>query len=628
MEAENKKRLTRIVVSTVLLVVAIIAEKTIDLKIWQQLLIYLIPYLIVGYETLAEAVESIFKGKALDEDFLMAIATIGALSIGFLPGAATCFPEAVFVMLFFQVGELFEEIAEGNSRRSIKHLLDIRPDTANLLQGDKVVKVDAEKILPGDNIVIIPGERIPVDGEIIEGTSNIDAAALTGESVPLVVGVGDEVLSGCVNISGVLKVKARKAFTESTASKIIELVENASEKKSSSERFITRFAKRYTPIVVLIAVILAFLPPMLSGNFSGNFHVWLYRALTFLVVSCPCALVISVPLTFFGGLGAASKKGILVKGANYLELLAKIDTVVLDKTGTLTEGVFDVTAVHPEEITEKQLLHLAAHVERFSTHPIALSLKEAYPDESDGCEVAQVEEFAGLGVKAKVNGDEVLVGNSRFMEERGVDWRPCEKTGTLVHVARNGEYLGHIVISDKVKKDAFAAISDLRSEGVRRLVMLTGDKEEVAAAVAGEVGIEEYHSGLFPTDKVEEVEKMLLRKPENKALVFVGDGINDAPVLARADVGIAMGGLGSDAAIEAADVVIMNDRPSNIAKSIRIARKTLKVATENIVFAIGIKVLVLILASLGFATMWMAVFADVGVTVLATLNAMRMLRNK
>ncbi|MGP1567044.1 MAG: heavy metal translocating P-type ATPase [Candidatus Cryptobacteroides sp.] len=628
MEAENKKRLTRIVVSTVLLVVAIIAEKTIDLKIWQQLLIYLIPYLIVGYETLAEAVESIFKGKALDEDFLMAIATIGALSIGFLPGAATCFPEAVFVMLFFQVGELFEEIAEGNSRRSIKHLLDIRPDTANLLQGDKVVKVDAEKILPGDNIVIIPGERIPVDGEIIEGTSNIDAAALTGESVPLVVGVGDEVLSGCVNISGVLKVKARKAFTESTASKIIELVENASEKKSSSERFITRFAKRYTPIVVLIAVILAFLPPMLSGNFSGNFHVWLYRALTFLVVSCPCALVISVPLTFFGGLGAASKKGILVKGANYLELLAKIDTVVLDKTGTLTEGVFDVTAVHPEEITEKQLLHLAAHVERFSTHPIALSLKEAYPDESDGCEVAQVEEFAGLGVKAKVNGDEVLVGNSRFMEERGVDWRPCEKTGTLVHVARNGEYLGHIVISDKVKKDAFAAISDLKCEGVRRLVMLTGDKEEVAAAVAGEVGIEEYHSGLFPTDKVEEVEKMLLRKPENKALVFVGDGINDAPVLARADVGIAMGGLGSDAAIEAADVVIMNDRPSNIAKSIRIARKTLKVATENIVFAIGIKVLVLILASLGFATMWMAVFADVGVTVLATLNAMRMLRNK
>lgn len=628
MEAENKKRLIRIVVATVLLVVAIIAEKTIDLKIWQQLLIYLIPYLIVGYETLAEAGESILKGKALDEDFLMAIATIGALSIGFLPGAATCFPEAVFVMLFFQVGELFEEIAEGNSRRSIKHLLDIRPDTANLLQGDKVVKVDAEKILPGDNIFIVPGERIPVDGEIIEGTSNIDAAALTGESVPLVVGVGDDVLSGCVNISGVLKVKARKAFTESTASKIIELVENASEKKSSSERFITRFAKRYTPIVVLIAVILAFLPPMLSGNFSGNFHVWLYRALTFLVVSCPCALVISVPLTFFGGLGAASKKGILVKGANYLELLAKIDTVVLDKTGTLTEGVFDVTAVHPEEITEKQLLHLAAHVERFSTHPIALSLKEAYPDESDGCEVAQVEEFAGLGVKAKVNGDEVLVGNSRFMEERGVDWRPCEKTGTIVHVARNGEYLGHIVISDKVKKDAFAAISDLRSEGVRRLVMLTGDKEEVAAAVAGEVGIEEYHSGLFPTDKVEEVEKMLLRKPENKALVFVGDGINDAPVLARADVGIAMGGLGSDAAIEAADVVIMNDRPSNIAKSIRIARKTLKVATENIVFAIGIKVLVLILASLGFATMWMAVFADVGVTVLATLNAMRMLRNK
>lgn len=628
MEAENKKRLTRIVVSTVLLVVAIIAEKTIDLKIWQQLLIYLIPYLIVGYETLAEAVESIFKGKALDEDFLMAIATIGALSIGFLPGAATCFPEAVFVMLFFQVGELFEEIAEGNSRRSIKHLLDIRPDTANLLQGDKVVKVDAEKILPGDNIVIIPGERIPVDGEIIEGTSNIDAAALTGESVPLVVGVGDEVLSGCVNISGVLKVKARKAFTESTASKIIELVENASEKKSSSERFITRFAKVYTPIVVLIAVLLAFLPPMLSGNFSGDFHVWLYRALTFLVVSCPCALVISVPLTFFGGLGAASKKGILVKGANYLELLAKIDTVVFDKTGTLTEGVFDVTAVHPEEITEKQLLHLAAHVERFSTHPIALSLKEAYPDESDGCEVAQVEEFAGLGVKAKVNGDEVLVGNSRFMEERGVDWRPCEKTGTIAHVARNGEYLGHIVISDKVKKDAFAAISDLRSEGVRRLVMLTGDKEEVAAAVAGEVGIEEYHSGLFPTDKVEEVEKMLLRKPENKALVFVGDGINDAPVLARADVGIAMGGLGSDAAIEAADVVIMNDRPSNIAKSIRIARKTLKVATENIVFAIGIKVLVLILAGLGLATMWMAVFADVGVTVLATLNAMRMLRNK
>lgn len=625
MEAENRNRLIKIIAASVLLVAAIVVEKTIDLKIWQLLLVYLIPYLIVGYETLEEAAESIFKGEAFDEDFLMAIATLGAMLIGFLPDSATYFPEAVFVMLFFQVGELFEEIAEGESRRSIQHLMDIRPDTANILRGDEIEKVRAEEVNPGDVIVVAPGEKVALDGVVVEGCSSLDTVALTGESVPVSVETGDEVLAGTVNISGMLKVRVSKFFGESTASKVIELVESAAEKKSGSEKFITRFARVYTPIVVLVALALAFIPPFFSGDYFGNFHIWLYRALTFLVVSCPCALVISVPLTFFGGIGAASRKGILVKGANYMDLLAKIGTVVFDKTGTLTEGVFEVTAVHPEEISEKQLLHLAAHVERYSNHPIALSLKNAYPDENDGCEVTQVEEFAGMGIKALVNGDEVIVGNSRFMEEKGIEWKPCEKTGTIAHIARNGEYLGHIVISDKVREDAGRCIVGLENEGVGRLVMLTGDKEEVAAAVAGEVGLSEYHAGLLPDGKVSEMERLIDCKSEGRALAFVGDGINDAPVLARADVGIAMGGLGSDAAIEAADVVLMNDRPSNIVNAVRIAKKTLRIAKENVVFAIGIKLLVLILAGFGLAAMWMAVFADVGVTVLATANAMRML---
>ena len=626
METNNKKRLIEIIIATVLLIVAFIIEKNCDLKIWQLLIIYLVPYLIVGYGILAEAAESIFSLRPFDENLLMSVATIGALLIGFIPGAATCFPEAVFVMLFFSVGELFEEIAEGKSRRSIRRLMEIRPDTANIFRDGKVTKVNADTIVPGDVIAIMPGERVPVDGIVIEGTSSIDTVAITGESVPVGLGEGEEVLSGCVNLSGMLKVRVTKAFDESTASKIIALVENAAEKKSVSEKFITRFAKVYTPIVVAIAFVLAFLPPLFSGDFSRAFAPWLYRALTFLVVSCPCALVISVPLTFFGGIGAASRKGILVKGSNYLDLLSKTDTVVFDKTGTLTEGVFNVTAVHPEVISEHQLLHLAAHVERYSTHPIAISLREAYPEENDGCSVSDIEEYSGQGIKAKVNGDEIMVGNSRYMDNLGVEWRPCEKSGTIVHVARNGEYLGHVVISDRIRKDAAPTVSSLSAEGVRRLVMLTGDKEEVAADVASAIGIKEFKAGLLPADKVEEVERLLSEKPEGKALAFVGDGINDAPVLARADIGIAMGGLGSDAAIEAADVVLMNDRPSNIVEALKIARKTRRISMQNVVFAIGIKIAVLVLAGFGLAPMWMAVFADVGVTMLAVLNAMRMLR--
>lgn len=623
----DKKKLLRIVVAALLLAGAFAVEKTTSLPVWQLLLIYLMPYLIVGYDVIAEAVEGLFHGELFNEDFLMCIATIGALCIGFLPGAETQFPEAVFVMLFFQVGELFEDYAEGRSRESISHLMDIRPDTANVLRGGEVSVVAPDTVTVGETIVVKPGEKIPLDGTVVEGSSSLNTVALTGESLPRDVAPGDDVISGCVNISGLLNIRVNKTFGESTASKIINLVENAGENKAKSETFIAKFAKVYTPIVVTLAFVLAFLPPLVSGDFSGNFPTWLQRALTFLVVSCPCALVISVPLTFFGGIGGASKNGILVKGANYMDTLSKLGTVVFDKTGTLTKGQFEVNAVHPDQFDETQLLHLAAHVERYSTHPIAISLKNAYPNEHDGCTVEDVEEISGHGIRAKVNGDTVCVGNTKMMDSAGAKWHPCHKVGTIIHVAVNGVYVGHIVISDSLKDDSAAAIADLKSLGVKNTVMLTGDREEVGKDVATQLGLDEYHAELLPADKVNAVERLIAKKPAGTTLAFVGDGINDAPVLARADVGIAMGGLGSDAAIEAADVVLMDDKPSKVATAIRIARHTLKIANENVWFAISVKVAVLILAGFGLATMWMAVFADVGVTVLAVLNAMRTLKN-
>lgn len=621
----DKKKLLRIVVAALLLAGAFAVEKTTSLPVWQLLLIYLMPYLVVGYDVIAEAVEGLFHGELFNEDFLMCIATIGALCIGFLPGAETQFPEAVFVMLFFQVGELFEDYAEGRSRESISHLMDIRPDTANVLRGGEVSVVAPDTVTVGETIVVKPGEKIPLDGTVVEGSSSLNTVALTGESLPRDVAPGDDVISGCVNISGLLNIRVNKTFGESTASKIINLVENAGENKAKSETFIAKFAKVYTPIVVTLAFVLAFLPPLVSGDFSGNFPTWLQRALTFLVVSCPCALVISVPLTFFGGIGGASKNGILVKGANYMDTLSKLGTVVFDKTGTLTKGQFEVNAVHPDQFDETQLLHLAAHVERYSTHPIAISLKNAYPNEHDGCTVEDVEEISGHGIRAKVNGDTVCVGNTKMMDSAGAKWHPCHKVGTIIHVAVNGVYVGHIVISDSLKDDSAAAIADLKSLGVKNTVMLTGDREEVGKDVATQLGLDEYHAELLPADKVNAVERLIAKKPAGTTLAFVGDGINDAPVLARADVGIAMGGLGSDAAIEAADVVLMDDKPSKVATAIRIARHTLKIANENVWFAISVKVAVLILAGFGLATMWMAVFADVGVTVLAVLNAMRTL---
>lgn len=622
----DKKKLFRIIAAALLLAGAFAVEKTANLKTWQLLIVYLIPYLLIGYDVIAEAAEGLFHGEVFNEDFLMCIATMGALCIGFLPGTEAQFPEAVFVMLFFQVGELFEDYAEGKSRASISQLMDIRPDTANVLRNGEVTSVNPESVEIGEIIVVKPGETVPLDGTVIEGSSSLNTVALTGETLPRDVNCGDDVISGCVNTSGLLKIKVSKSFGESTASKIIELVENAGENKSKSETFIAKFARIYTPVVVVLALVLAFIPPLVSGSFSAEFPVWLSRALTFLVVSCPCALVISVPLTFFGGIGGASRDGVLVKGSNYMDTLSKLDTVVFDKTGTLTKGKFEVNAVHPDKLDENTLLHLAAHVERYSTHPIAVSLRNAYPDENDDCSVEDVEEISGHGIRAKVNGDIVCVGNTKMMDAVGAKWHPCHKIGTIIHVAVNGEYAGHIVISDVVKEDSAAAIQGLKALGVRKTVMLTGDREEVGKDVAVQLGLDEYHAELLPADKVTAVEKLLAEKPAGKSLAFVGDGINDAPVLARADVGIAMGVLGSDAAIEAADVVLMDDKPSKIAVAVRIARRTIKIATENVWFAILVKVAVLILAGLGLATMWMAVFADVGVTVLAVFNAMRALR--
>ena len=616
----------RIILAAVLLLVAWLIQRQFGFAVWQALLLYLVPYLIVSYDVIGEALEGIVRLEPFNEHLLMTIATAGAFAIGFLPGAEPQFAEGVFVMLFFQVGELFEHYAEDNSRKSIKHLLDLKPKTAQVERDGKTVEVETNDIRVGETVVLRVGDRVPLDGIVIEGESNLNTMALTGESKPQQVEKGSEILSGTVNMTAVIRMQVKKTAEDSTVQKIIDLVENASEKKSRSESFIHRFAKIYTPIVTISALLLAFVPPLFYISYSEALTVWLYRALTFLVVSCPCALVISVPLSFFGGIGGASKKGILIKGASYMDMLADLDAVVFDKTGTLTEGQFAVTAVHPEEIDEKELLHLAAHVERYSTHPIAVALKNAYPEEQDDCQISEVREVAGHGIIAKVNQKEVAVGNKKLIQTLNVEWHDCHLSGTIAHVAINGRYAGHIVISDKIKADAKTAITELKKAGIQT-VMFTGDNNEVAGAVAGELGVDDYKSELLPQDKVIELETLAYSAKRLKTVAFVGDGLNDAPVLMRAHVGIAMGGLGSEAAIEAADVVIMDDRPSKVTLAIKISKRTIGIARQNVVFAIVIKTLVLFFAAIGVATMWMAVFADVGVMVLAVLNSMRTLRN-
>lgn len=626
-----KNKIIKIILASLLLIGAIVMEKNLNLEVWQLLLIYLVPYIIVGYNVLLEAMEEASKGNLFNENFLMCIATIGALCIGFLPSADTEFAEAVFVMLFFQVGEAFEDYASDNSRKSIASLMNIRPETTNLLENQTIKTIKPEQVEVNSVIIIKPGEKVPLDGVIIEGSSALNTVALTGESVPKEVSVEDEIISGCINISGVLKVRVTKKYEDSTVSKIINLVENSAQNKSRSETFIRRFAKVYTPIVVFCAIALAFIPPLFCESFAMSFPIWLNRALTFLVVSCPCALVISVPLTFFGGIGGASKKGILIKGGAYMDTLSKVGTMVFDKTGTLTKGQFEVTAVHPDKITENQLLHLVAHAERYSSHPIAISLKNAYPNERDNCEVRIEKEIAGQGIIAKINDKNVAVGNSKLMENLNIKWKDCTKVGTIVHVAINNEYAGHIVISDKIKSDSKIAMQQLKDLGIKKIIMLTGDKKEVAQFVCEELNLDEFHYGMLPQDKVAMVKEIVSENKQlsgNNKVAFVGDGVNDAPVLALSDVGIAMGGLGSDAAIEAADIVLMDDKPSKIATAIKIARKTLCIASQNVAFAIFVKVLVLILASFGMATMGMAVFADVGVMILCVLNATRMLKIK
>ena len=622
-----KKKLIRIILTAVLLVGAWLVEHFAALPMWQVLLVYLVPYLVISYDVLGEAVEGIMEGDPFDENFLMSIATIGALLIGFLPGAEPQFIEGVFVMLFFQLGELFEHYAEDKARDSISELMDIRPDVANVERNGVVASVSPEEVKIGETVIVKPGEKIPLDGRVLEGSSSLNTVALTGESMPRDVSAGMEVISGCVNLSGVLKVQVEKAYSESTAAKIIQLVEEAGDNKSRSESFIRRFARVYTPIVVISALALAVIPPFFYDSYAPAFGVWLYRALTFLVVSCPCALVISIPLTFFAGIGGASHKGILIKGGNYMDALAKLSTVVFDKTGTLTRGTFDVEAIHPEKLSEHELLHLAAHVERYSTHPIALALRMAYTDEKDNCTVEDIQETAGQGITATVNNQKVSVGNSRLMATLGITIPTCKRctshAGTIVHVAIDGEYAGHIVISDQLKADAVKAIESLKQLGVSKTVMLSGDKREVVEQVAEQTKVTEYYAELLPTDKVSHVERLIAEKNAGETIAFVGDGINDAPVLARADVGIAMGALGSDAAIEAADVVLMDDKPSKIALAIELSCRTIFIAKENAWFAIGIKVAVLLLATFGMASIGLAVFADVGVMVLAVLNAMR-----
>ena len=622
-----KKKLIRIILTAVLLVGAWLVEHFTALPMWQVLLVYLVPYLVISYDVLGEAVEGIMEGDPFDENFLMSIATIGALLIGFLPGAEPQFIEGVFVMLFFQLGELFEHYAEDKARDSISELMDIRPDVANVERNGVVASVSPEEVKIGETVIVKPGEKIPLDGRVLEGSSSLNTVALTGESMPRDVSAGMEVISGCVNLSGVLKVQVEKAYSESTAAKIIQLVEEAGDNKSRSESFIRRFARVYTPIVVIAALALAVIPPFFYDSYAPAFGVWLYRALTFLVVSCPCALVISIPLTFFAGIGGASHKGILIKGGNYMDALSKLSTVVFDKTGTLTRGTFDVEAIHPEKLSEHELLHLAAHVERYSTHPIALALRMAYANEKDNCTVEDIQETAGQGITATVNNQKVSVGNSRLMATLGITIPTCKRctshAGTIVHVAIDGEYAGHIVISDQLKADAVKAIESLKQLGVSKTVMLSGDKREVVEQVAEQIKVTEYYAELLPADKVKHVERLIAEKNVGETIAFVGDGINDAPVLARADVGIAMGALGSDAAIEAADVVLMDDKPSKIALAIELSCRTIFIAKENAWFAIGIKVAVLLLATFGMASMGLAVFADVGVMVLAVLNAMR-----
>ena len=591
--------------------------------------LYLVPYLIIGYDILWKAFKGVKNRQPFDESLLMAIATLGAIILAVYEDGD--YTEAIGVMLFYQIGEWFQSYAVGKSRRNISELMDIRPDYANVeRENGQLEAVDPDEVEVGTIIVVKPGEKIPIDGEVVEGSSTLNTSALTGESLRREVESGDEVISGCININGLLKIRTTKEFGESTVSKILDLVENASSRKSKAEDFISKFARVYTPAVVAAAIALALVPPFVRMGFMGvpaDWDVWIYRALTFLVISCPCALVISIPLSFFAGIGGASKAGVLVKGSNYLETLSKVKTVVFDKTGTLTKGVFQVTAAHPQEMSEKELLHLAAHVERYSTHPIAASLRAAYPNESDSCRVEAVEEIAGQGIRAHVNGNVVCVGNSKMMEAVGAEWYDCHRhaAGTVIHVSINGRYAGHVIISDVVKETSKAAIAALKSVGVARTVMLTGDAKEVADAVAKELGIDQVRSELLPADKVQNVEELLLENKGNGNLAFVGDGINDAPVLTRADIGIAMGAMGSDAAIEAADVVLMDDDPMKISQAIRISRKCLAIVNQNTWFSIGIKLVVLLLGAVGIANMWFAIFADVGVMILAVLNAMRAL---
>ena len=627
-----KKKVIRIILTSVLLLLAWIVERNCNLPTWQMLAVYLIPYLLISYDVLGEAVEGIMEGNPFDENFLMSVATIGAFVVGFLPNGEPQFLEGVFVMLFFQVGELFEHYAEDKTRDSISDLMDIRPDTANVERNGETIVVNPATVAVGEVVLVKPGEKIPLDGEVVEGSSSLNTVALTGESIPKDVTLGDAVVSGCVNISGLLKVKVSKTFSNSTASRILNLVEEASESKSKSESFIRRFARVYTPIVVISALFLAFIPPFFAASYGDALSTWLYRALTFLIVSCPCALVISIPLSFFCGIGGAGHVGILIKGGNYMEALARAKTIVFDKTGTLTHGVFEVEAVHPNQLSEQELLHLAAHVEQYSNHPIAAALRNAHKGTSCECKIENTKEVAGQGIFAEINGKKVCVGNAKMMESIGATIATCEKCqhlkGTTIYVALDGEYAGHIVISDQIKADAAPAIAALKKAGIEKTVMLTGDHKEVAAFVAEQLSIDEHYSELMPADKVAYVERLLGEKPADGTLAFVGDGINDAPVLARADIGIAMGALGSDAAIEAADVVLMDDKPSKIAKAIGISRRTIGIARQNAVFAIGIKLAVLALSTVGVATMGMAVFADVGVMVLAVLNATRALRVK
>ena len=611
-----KKSLIQIIISFILFLVAMTVPFENDLI---NKGLYIIAYLIVGLEIVWKAIKNIFRGKVFDEHFLMAVATIGAFVIGE-------FPEAVAVMLFYQVGELFQDYAVDKSRKSITSLMDIRPDIAFVKRNGKIEKISPEDVKIGENIVVKPGEKIPLDGMIVEGSSMVDTSALTGESVPKEVTVGDEVLSGCINENGLLTIKVEKEFGESTVSKILDLVENASSKKSKSENFITKFAKYYTPIVVIIAVLLAIIPPFVLN--VGEFIEWLYRALTFLVVSCPCALVISIPLGFFGGIGGASKTGILVKGSNYLEALSNTEIVVFDKTGTLTEGVFDVQKVKANEISKEELLKYAAYAESNSNHPISISLKKAYNKEINQNSILNTEEIAGRGVSSNVEGREVLVGNDKLMKEKNISYIPCNEIGTILYIAIDNKYVGYILIADKIKEDSFKAIKTLKQNNIKETIMLTGDKKEVGEKVASELGIDKVYTELLPDGKVKNVEELMKDKSEKGKLVFVGDGINDAPVLAISDIGIAMGGLGSDAAIEAADVVIMTDEPSKIGTAIKISKKTMNIVKQNIVFAIAVKVLVLILTAFGIGTMWEAVFADVGVSVLAIINSLRALRAK